>query len=136
MGTFRELGKKLDKLADKLASRTEEGVEKAGDELKDWGKRLDELGERIRKVTQEGVEKVSGETKEMVQVAKLRSYIKDKEKDVENLTRQLGARAYQLHLEKKIGNVESKKLGGMITQVKKDIEAKKREIARLREKQE
>jgi len=135
MGKFQELGEKLDRLADKAAVRTQEGIEKAGDELKDWGRRVDGLGERIKKVTQEGLEKVADEAKEMVQVAKLKSEIRDKERDVDALTKQLGAKTYQFHLEKKIGNVELKKLGGMITQAKKDIEAKKKEIARLREKE-
>jgi len=132
---FQELGEKLDKLTDKAAVRTQEEIEKAGDELKDWRKRLDELGERIKKVTQEGLEKVADGAKEMVQVVKLKSGIRDKEKDIDSLTKQLGAKAYQFHLEKRIGNVELKKLGGMITQAKKDIEAKKKEIARLREKE-
>ena len=135
MGRFQEMGEKLDKLTDKAAVRTQEGIEKAGGELKDWGKKLEELGERIKKVTQEGLEKVTDEAKEMVQVAKLKSGIREKEKDVDNLTKQLGVKAYQFHLKHKIGNVELKKLGGMITQAKKDIEAKKKEIARLREKE-
>lgn len=136
MVRFQEVGEKLDKLTDRAAVRTQEEIEKAGDELKDWRKRLDKLGERIKKVTQEGLEKVANGAKEMVQVAKLKSGIRDKEKDVDALTKQLGAKAYQFHLEKKIGNVELKKLGGMITQAKKDIKAKKKEIARLREKEE
>jgi len=136
MVRFQELGEKLDKLTDRAAVRTQEEIEKAGDELKDWRKKLDKLGETIKKVTQEGLEKVADEVKEMVQVAKLKSEIRDKETDIDSLTKQLGARAYQFHLEKRIGNVELKKLGGMITQAKKEIEAKKKEIARLREKEE
>jgi len=101
--------------------------------FRELGKKFDKLGERIKKVTREGVEKVYGETKEMVQVARLRSKVRDIKKDIDDLTRQLGARTYQLHLEKRIGDVESKKLGGMITQRKKEVEAKKREIARLKE---
>ena len=135
MRKFQELGEKLDRLADKATAGTQEGIEKAGDELKDWGKKVGGLGERIKKVTQEGLEKVAGEAKEMVQIAKVKSEIRDKEKDVDALTKQLGAKTYQFHLEKRIGNVELKKLGGMITQARKDIEAKKKEIARLREKE-
>ena len=135
MVKFRELGEKLDELTDKAAVRTQEGIERAGDELKDWRKRLDELGERIKKVTQEGLEKVADGAKEMVEVAKLKSEIRDKKNDVDNLIKQLGAKAYQFHLEHRIGNVELKKLGGIITQAKKDIEAKQKEIARLREKE-
>ena len=135
MVRFQELGEKLDKLTDRAAARTQEEIEKAGDELKDWRKRLDKLGERIKNVTQEGLEKLADGAKEMVQVAKLKSGIRDKEKDIDSLTKQLGAKAYQFHRENRIGNVELKKLGGMITQVKKDVEAKKKEIARLREKE-
>ncbi|TKJ43208.1 hypothetical protein CEE35_09035 [Candidatus Aerophobetes bacterium Ae_b3b] len=134
MGGFEELGKRLDKLAEKVKSRTQEEAEKAGVEIKEWGKRLDELGEKIKKITQEGVEKVSGETKGIVQITKLRSEIREIEKDIDTLTKQLGVKTYQLHLENKIGNVELKKLGGKITQFKKDIEAKEKGIQRLREK--
>jgi len=132
MGRFQELGEKLDKLTDKAAVRSQEGIEKAGDELKDWRKKLEELGERIKKVTQEGLGKVGDEAKGMVQVAKLKSEIGDKEKDVDSLTKQLGTKAYQLHLEKKIGNVELKKLAGKITQAKKDMEAKEKSIRSLK----
>ena len=131
MVKFQELGEKLDKLADKAAVRTQEEIEKVGDELKDWRKRVDQLGERIKKVTQDGLEKVTDGAKEMVQVVKLKPGIRKKEKDIDSLNKQLGAKAYQLHREKRIGNVELKKLGGIITQAKKDIEAKKKEIVRV-----
>ncbi len=131
---FEELGKKVDQLAEKIRDRTQDEAGKAGAEIKEWGKGLDELGEKIKKITQEGVEKVSGKTKGIIRITKLRSEIREIEKDIDSLTRQLGAKTYQLHLEKKIGNVELKKLGGKITQFKKDIEAKKKGIQRLREK--
>ncbi|MBA7491011.1 hypothetical protein ES702_01555 [subsurface metagenome] len=134
MGGFEELGKRLDKLTEKARDRTQEEMEKAGGEIKEWGKKLDELGEKIKKTTQEGVEKVSGKTKGIIPITKLKSEIKEIEKDVDSLTKQLGAKTYQFHLEKKIGNVELKKLGGKITQFKKDIEAKKKGIQRLRQK--
>jgi len=134
MGGFEELGKRLDKLTEKARDRTQEEMEKAGGEIKEWGKKLDELGEKIKKTTQEGVEKVSGKTKGIIPITKLKSEIKEIEKDIDSLTKQLGARTYQFHLEKKIGNVELKKLGGKITQFKKDIEAKKKGIQRLRQK--
>jgi len=131
---FEELGKKVDQLAEKIGGRTQEQAEKAVAEIKEWGKRLDELGEKIKKTTQEGVEKVSGKTKGIIPITKLKSEIREIEKDIDSLTKQLGAKTYQLHLEKKIGNVELKKLGGKITQFKKDIEAKKKGIQRLRQK--
>lgn len=55
-------------------------------------------------------------------------------KEIEDILKKLGDKTYQLHLEKKIGNVELKKLGGKITQLRKDIEAKEKDIQRLREK--
>jgi len=131
---FQELGKKVDQLAERMRGRTQEEAEKAGAEIKEWGKKLDELGEKIKKTTQEGIERFSLETKERIEVAKLRSEIREREKDIDSLTKQVGAKTYQLHLEKKIGNVELKKLGGKITQFKKDIEAKKKGIQRLRQK--
>ena len=131
---FEEWGKKVDQLAEKIRDQTQDEAEKAGAGIKEWGKRLDELGEKIKKITQAGVEKVSGKTKGMVQITKLRFKIREVEKDIDSLTRQLGAKTYQLHLEKKIGNVELKKLGDKITQFKKDIEAKEKGIQRLREK--
>ena len=131
---FQELGKKLDQLAERMRGRTQEEAEKAGAEIKEWGKRLDELGGKIKKTTQEGIERFSLETKERIEVAKLKSEIREREKDIDNLTKQLGANTYQLHLEKKIGHVELKKLGGVITHLKKSIVAKEREIRRLRQK--
>ena len=131
---FQELGKKVDQLAERMRGRTQEEAEKAGAEIKEWGKRLDELGEKIKKTTQEGVEKVSGKTKGIIPIAKLRSEIREREKDIDSLTKQVGAKTYQLHLEKKIGNVELKKLGGMITRLKKIVAAKEKEIRRLRRK--
>lgn len=133
MATFQELGRKLDNLGDKLAVRTEAGLDKAGGELKDWGKGLDELGGRIKKLAQEGVEKISDEARERVEIIKLRSEIKDNEHQVEKLTQRLGTRTYQLHLKNKVGNVELRKLGGRVTQLKKAIRAKEKEIARLKE---
>ena len=131
---FEELGKKVDQLAEKIRGRTQEEAEKTGAGTKKWGKRLDELGEKIKKTTQEGVEKVSGKTKGIIPIAKLKSEIREIEKDIDSLTKQLGAKTYQLHLEKKIGNVELKKLGGMITRLKKIVAAKEKEIRRLRRK--
>jgi len=134
MGGFEELGKRLDKLTEKARDRTQEEMEKAGGEIKEWGKKLDELGEKIKKTTQEGVEKVSGKTKGIIPITKLKSEIKEIEKDIDSLTKQLGAKTYQFHLEKKIGNVELKKLGGKITKLKKNIETREKEIQRLRER--
>ena len=131
---FQELGKKVDQLAERMRGRTQEEAEKAGAEIKEWGKRLDELGEKIKKTTQEGIERFSLETKERIEVAKLKSEIREREKDIDSLNKQLGAKTYQLHLEKKIGNVELKKLGGMITRLKKIVAAKEKEIRRLRRK--
>jgi len=134
MGGFEELGKKLDKLAKKTRSRTQEGVEKTRAEAKNWGEKIDKLGEKIKKTTQEGIEKFALETKEIGQVAKLRSEVRQRKKEMESFLKELGEKTYQLHLEKKIGNVELKKLGSKITKLKKGIESKEKDIQRLREK--
>ncbi len=134
MGGFEELGKKLDKLAKKTRSRTQEGVEKTRAEAKNWGEKIDKLGEKIKKTTQEGIEKFALETKEIGQVAKLRSEVRQRKKEMESFLKELGEKTYQLHLEKKIGNVELKKLGSKITKLKKGIESKEKDIQRLRER--
>jgi len=41
---------------------------------------------------------------------------------------ELGQKTYHLHLAKKIGNVELRKLGGKITQFRKEIEGKEKDI--------
>ena len=131
---FQELGKKLDQLAEKIRGRTQEEAEKTGVEIKEWGKRLDELGKKLKTTTQEGIEKFAGETKGLLKSAKLRSEVKETERRVESLFKELGERTYQLHREKKIGNVQLKKLGGKITQLRKEMEQKEKEIETLREK--
>ena len=134
MGGFEELGKKLDKLAEKTRSRTQEGVEKTRAEAKNWGEKIDKLGEKIKKTTQEGIEKFALETKEIGQVAKLRSEVRQRKKEMESFLKELGEKTYQLHLEKRIGNVELKKLGSKITKLRKGIESKEKDIQRLRER--
>jgi len=134
MGGFEELGKKLDKLAEKTRSRTQKGVEKTRAEAKNWGEKLDKLGEKIKKTTQEGIEKFALETKEIGRVAKLKSEIRQRKKEMESFLKELGEKTYQLHLKKRIGNVELKKLGSKITKLKKDIESKEKDIQRLRER--
>ena len=134
MGGFEELGKKLDKLAEKTRSRAQEGVEKTRAEAKNWGEKINKLGEKIKKTTQEGIEKFALETKEIGQVAKLRSEVRQRKKEMESFLKELGEKTYQLHLKKRIGNVELKKLGSKITKLKKDIESKEKDIQRLRER--
>ena len=134
MGGFEELGKKLDKLAEKTRSRTQEGVEKTRAEAKNWGEKIDKLGEKIKKTTQEGIEKFALETKEIGRVAKLKSEIRQRKKEMESFLKELGEKTYQFHLKKRIGNVELKKLGSKITKLKKGIESKEKDIQRLRER--
>ena len=121
MGGFEELGKKLDKLAEGIKATTQSKTEKAA---KEWGKKLDELGEGIKKTVQEGLEKFVTETKGLGQTAKLRLQIREEKKDIEEIFRQIGEKAYELHLQRKIGNVELKKLGAKVTKLKKDIQVK------------
>jgi len=134
MGGFEELGKKLDKLAEKTRSRTQEGVEKTRGEAKNWGEKINKLGEKVKKTTQEGIEKFALETKEIGRVTKLRSEVRQRKKEMESFLKELGEKTYQLHLKKRIGNVELKKLGSKITKLKKDIESKEKDIQRLRER--
>lgn len=47
---------------------------------------------------------------------------------------EFGQKTYHLHLAKKIGNVELRKLGGKITQFRKEIQGKEKDIQKLREK--
>ena len=132
MGGFEELGKKLDKLAGEIKTTTQARAEKTVKEAKEWGKKLDELGEGIKRTVQEGLEKFVTETKGLGQTTKLRFQIREGKKDIEEIFRQIGEEAYQLHLQKKIGNVELKKLGAKVTKLKKDIQAREKQIRRLR----
>lgn len=134
MEGFKELGKKLDSLVEKIKSITQEGMEKTAEEAKDWRKKLDELGEKIKKTTQEGIERFALETKELGRVIKLRSEIRGEKKKMESVLKELGENTYQLHLEKKIGYAELKKLGSKITKLRKTIEAKEKDILRLRKR--
>ena len=134
MEGFKELGKKLDNLVEKIKSITQEGMEKTAEEARDWKKKLDELGEKIKKTTQEGIERFAFETKELVRVTKLRSEIRGEKKKIESVLEELGEKTYQLHLEKKIGYMELKKLGSKITKLRKTIETKEKDILRLRKK--
>lgn len=135
-GGFQELGKKLDEIAEAVGERAEKGAEKAGTEIKDWRRTLDELGEKVKKAAQEGVEKSTLEIKEMVEVTKLRSEMRQVEREIESALKELGEKTYRLHLEKRIGNVELKKLGAKVTRLRKTIETKEKDIGRLREKRQ
>ncbi len=132
MGGFEELGKKLDKLARGIKADTQSKAERTVKEAKEWGKKLDELGEGVKKTVQEGLEKFVTQTKGLGQSTRLRLQIREGKKDIEEIIRQIGEKAYQLHLQKKIGNVELKKLGAKVTRLKKDIQAKEKQIQRLR----
>lgn len=134
VGGFEELGRRLDKLAERIRTTTQSGVEKTAREAKDWREKLDELGDKIKKTTQEGIERFATETKEFGQITRLRSQIRQEKKDIENVFRQIGEKTYELHLQKKIGNKELKHLGAGITRLRKDIEAKERQIQSLRGK--
>ncbi len=134
MGGFEELGKRLDKLAERIKIATQSGVEKTTKEAGDWKGNLDELGDKIRKTTQEGIERFSTETKEFSQITRLKSQIRQGKKDIEDMFRQIGEKTYELHLQKKIGNKDLKKLGARVTALRKDIEAKERQIQSLRGK--
>lgn len=132
MAGFGELGKKLDKLAEEIKTVAQGGIERTTKEAKDWRKKLDGLGKRIGKTTQEGVEWFSKETKGFGETNKLRLQIRRMEKEINDLLEQTGRKAYELHLQKKIGNTQLKSLGAKITRLKKEIETKEKRIHNLR----
>jgi len=132
MGGFEELGRRLDKLAEGIKTTTQSGVEKTAREAKDWREKLDDLGDRIKKTTQEGIERFTTETKEFGRITRLRSQIRQGKKETENMFKQIGEKTYELHLQKKIGHPELKKMGAKITRLKKDIKAKELQIQSLR----
>lgn len=134
MGGFEELGSKLDKLAEGIKTATQSGVEKTAREAKDWREKLDDLGDKVKKITQDGIERFATETKGFSQIARLRSQIRQGKKDIESAFRQMGEKTYGLHLQKKIGHQELKKIGAKITRLKKDIKAKELQIQSLRGK--
>ena len=134
MGGFEELGRRLDKLTERIKIATQSGAEKTAKEAKDWRKKLDELGDKVKKTTQEGIERFATETKGFSQITRLRSQIKQGKKNIENMFKQLGKKTYELHLQKKIGHVELKKIGAKVTRLKKDIKAKELQIQSLRGK--
>lgn len=134
MGGFEELGRRLDKLAEGIKTATQSGVEKTAREAKDWRGKLDDLGDKIKKTTQEGMERFATETKEFGRITRLRSQIRQGKKETENMFKQIGEKTYGLHLQKKIGHQELKKIGAKITRLKKDIKAKELQIQSLRGK--
>jgi len=134
MGGFEELGRRLDKLAEGIKTATQSGVEKTTREAKDWREKLDDLGDKVKKITQEGIERFATETKGFSQIARLRSQMRQREKEIENMLKQIGEKTYELHLQKKIGHGELKKMGARITRLKKDVKAKELEIQSLRGK--
>jgi len=134
MPGFEELGKKLDKLAGEIRTAAQDGIERTAKEAKDWREKLDGLGEKIRKTTQEGVEWFAKETKEFGEISRLRLQIRQAEKDINDFFGEMGEKAYELHLQKKIGNVELKSLGARITKLKREIEKEKKRIQSLKEK--
>ncbi|KKK93726.1 hypothetical protein LCGC14_2689990 [marine sediment metagenome] len=134
MAGFEELGKKLDKLRGEIKTAAQDGIERTAKEAKDWRKKLDGLGKIVRKTTQEGVEWFSKETKEFGEVNRLRLQIRRVEKDMNDLFEQTGRKAYELHLQKKIGNIQLKSLGAKITRLKKEMETKKKRIQNLKKR--
>lgn len=134
MAGFEELGKKLDKLTEEIKTVAQGGIERTGKEAKDWRKKLDGLGKVIRRTTQEGVDWFSKETREFGEINKLRLQIRRVEKEISDLFEQTGRKAYDLHLQKKIGNTELKSLGAKITRLRKEIETKKKRIQNLKKR--
>ncbi len=128
MAGFEELGKKLDKLAEQVGIATQGGIEKTAEEAKQWGKHLDDLGDRIRKTARDGLDKFAAGTRELGQVAKLRSKINQKRKEKEEKIKQVGQLAYEFRIEEKVDNEEFKKMGEEIANLEEDIYKKEKEI--------
>ena len=134
MAGFEELGKKLDRLTEEVKTVAQDGIERTAKEAKDWRKKLDGLGKVVSKTTQEGVEWFGKETREFGEINKLRLQTRRLEKELKDLLEQTGRKAYELHLQKKIGNIQLKSLGGKITRLKRQIATKKERIQDLRGK--
>ena len=134
MPGFEELGRKLDKLSEGIKAGAQSGVEKTAKQAKDWRKKLDELGEKTKKTTQEGVSWFTTEAKEFGQITKFRTEIRQTEKNIDELYSEIGAKTYELHLQKKIGNVQLKSLGAKITRLKKEMETKEKRIQNLKKR--
>ena len=136
MGGFEELGKKLDDLMERVKDATQEGAEKTTKEAKEWGMKLSELGEVIKKTTQEGIEKFATGTKELAQISRLRSQIRELKARIADKFKQMGEEAYELFLKEGLEDERLKKLGDEITKLKKDIQIKEDQINRLRKRKE
>jgi len=132
MGRFEGLGKKLDKLAEQVGMAAQGGIEKTAEEAKQWGSCLDDLGDKIRKTAQDGLGKFTAGTRELGQIAKLRSEINQKKKEKEEKIRQVGQLTYELHIEEKVDNEELKKMIEEIADLEKNIYEKEQEIEDLK----
>jgi len=80
MGTFEDLGKRLDRFADQVLASTSSGIERTASETKEWRKVLDEIADKMRRTTQGGVERIAQETKDLGQSVQLRSRLREKKK--------------------------------------------------------
>jgi len=132
MGRFEELGKKLDKLAEQIKATTQTGIEKTATEAKEWRDYLDDLAEKIKKTSYEGLEKFAAETKELGRVAKLRSQIRDKKRELQDKFQRMGELSFKLKVYEKVEEEEFKKLGEEISNLEKEIKEKEKEIQKLK----
>jgi len=94
--------------------------------FEELGKKLDKLTEEVKTVAQGG--------KGFGEINKLRLQIRRMEKDINDLLEQTGIKTYELHLQKKIGNIQLKSLGAKITRLKKEMETKKKRIQNLKKR--
>jgi ABC-type phosphate transport system auxiliary subunit len=136
MAGFEEWGKKLDDLMERIKDTTQEGTGKTVKEAGEWGKRLSQLGETVKKTTQEGIEKFATGTKELAQVSKLRSHVRELKTKMTDKFRQMGEETYKLFLKEGIEDEKIKKLGAEVTKLKKDIQTKEDQINKLRKRKE
>ena len=132
MGTFEEMGRKLDELAQKVKVIAYEGAGKTSKEAKDWGKKLDEIGRMLKKRTREGVGKFATQTKNFTQLNKLRSQIRDIQNKKEHKITKLGNRFYKSGLYKKLEDNELNEMVEEIVKLEKEIKIKEEEIQKLK----
>lgn len=132
MGSFEELGKRLDKLADQVRAATQSGIERTTNETKEWRRHLDELGERIRKTTQEGFEKFTTETREFGQITKLRSQIREIKRKLDEKFKKMGQISFALKVHERVEEEELKNIAREIVDLEEQMKEKENQVKKLK----
>ena len=90
MGTFGELGKRLDKFAEQVRTGTSSGIERTASETREWRKALDDLAEKMRKTAQDGMGRIAQETRDLSHSARVRSQMREKKRQLNSKLCELG----------------------------------------------